>query len=102
LNFVLNPVAEKFVGGVIREDFGEPVKKATYAIALTCEVVGESRIRKVRAMMVRRELLLDFPYMESMPNLENPWHENRIVTLRKMSAAYKADPGHFLTLEVCV
>lgn len=102
LNFVLNPVAEKFVAGVVREDFGEPVKKATYAIALTCEVVGESRIRKVRAMMIRRELLLEFPYMESMPRLENPWHSDRIVTLRKMCAAYATNPELFLSLEVCV
>jgi hypothetical protein len=102
LNFVLNPVAEKFVAGVVQEDIGRPVQKATYALALTCEVVGDERIRKVRAMMLRRELLLDFPCMESMPQLENPWHEDRIVTLRKMSAAYKTSPELFLTLEICV
>ncbi|MFO0811368.1 MAG: hypothetical protein U0746_22290 [Gemmataceae bacterium] len=102
LNFVLNPVAEKFAVGVVKEDIGKPVQKATYAIGLTCEVVGESRIRKVRAMMIRRELLLDFPYMESMPTLENPWHADRIVTLRKMSAVYKTNPEQFLTIEVCV
>ena len=53
LNFVLNAVAEHFVGGHIRRDAGHPVTTVTYALFLTCELVGDERIRKVRAMLVR-------------------------------------------------
>ena len=102
LNFVLNPVAERFVSGVVREDAGEPVKKLTYALCLTCEATGDERIRKVRAMMIRRELLVNFPYADKLPDLENPWHVDRITTLRKLSQVFHSNPEQFLNIEVCV
>lgn len=102
LNFVLNSVAEHFVQGIIKMDAGQPVTKVTYALFLTCEQVGEERIRKVRAMLLRKELLENFPYPDSMPELENPWHADRIITLRHAAAAYKTNPELFLHLEVCV
>jgi hypothetical protein len=102
LNFVLNAVAEHFVAGQIKLDAGLPVTKVRYALFLTCELVGEERIRKVRAMLVRADLLEAFPYPDSLPRLENAWHDNRIATLRKAAALYKTEPDHFLTLEVCV
>jgi hypothetical protein len=102
LNFVLNAVAEHFVAGNVRQDAGQPVSVVRYALFLTCELVGEERIRKVRAMLVRRELLENFPYDDAMPRLENPWHEDRIKTLRAAAALFKKEPDNFLTLEVCV
>ena len=102
LNFVLNAVAEHFVAGNIRQDAGQPVTVLRYSLFLTCELVGEERIRKVRAMLVRRELLEDFPYPDTMPKLENPWHDDRIKTLRAAAALYKREPDQFLTVEVCV
>jgi hypothetical protein len=102
LNFVLNAVAEHFVDGQIRLDAGQPVTKVRYALFLTCELVGEERIRKVRAMLVRRDVLENFPYPDTLPKLENAWHDNRVVTLRKAADLYKREPDHFLTLEVCV
>jgi hypothetical protein len=102
LNFVLNAVAEHFVAGNIRQDTGQPVTVVRYALFLTCELVGEERIRKVRAMLIRRELLENFPYDDSMPQLENHWHEDRIKTLRAAAALFKKEPDNFLTLEVCV
>jgi hypothetical protein len=102
LNFVLNAVAEQFVTGQIKLDAGEKVTAVKYALFLTCEVVGDERIRKIRAMLVRRDLLENFPYLESLPQLENPWHEDRIKTLRRAAALYKTEPDLFLTLEVCV
>lgn len=101
LNFVLNAVAEHFVDGHIRRDAGLPVTKVTYALFLTCELVGEERIRKVRAMLVRREVLENFPYPDTMPELENPWHDDRIRTLRAAAALYKTEPDNFLMVEVC-
>jgi hypothetical protein len=102
LNFVLNAVAEHFVTGHIRQDAGQPVTLVKYALFLTCELVGDERIRKVRAMLVRQDLLLEFPFLESMPKLESHWHADRIKTLRYAAELYKKEPDNFLTLEVCV
>src|SRR5207248_2273319 len=102
LNFVLNAVAEQFVAGNIRQDTSQPVTVVKYALFLTCELVGEERIRKVRAMLIRRELLEDFPYHDSLPLLENSWHADRIKTLRAAAALFHKEPDNFLTLEVCV
>ncbi len=102
LNFVLNAVAEHFVAGQIRQDAGEKVTVVRYALFLTAELVGEERIRKVRAMLVKEELLRNFPYLDTMPKLENAWHEDRIKTLRKAAELYAKEPDYFLTLEVCV
>jgi hypothetical protein len=102
LNFVLNAVAEHFVAGNIRQDAGQSVNVVKYALFLTCELVGEERIRKIRAMMVRLDVLEKFPYTDTMPKLENPWHADRIKTLRAAAEQYRKEPDNFLTLEVCV
>jgi hypothetical protein len=102
LNYVLNAVAEHFSTGQLRQDAGVPITKVRYAIFLTCEMVGDERIRKVRAMLLREDLIKDFPYRESLPKLENPWHEDRIKTLRKAAELFAREPDHFLILEVCV
>jgi hypothetical protein len=102
LNFVLNAVAEPFALGHVRRDAGQPVTVVRYALFLTAELVGDERIRKVRAMLVREDHLREFPYPEGLPELENPWHETRVQTLRAAAAVYAADPSQFLTLEVCV
>jgi hypothetical protein len=102
LNFVLNAVAEHFVAGNIRQDAGQPVTVVKYALFLTCELVGDERIRKIRAMLVRLDVLANFPYPDALPKLENPWHADRIKTLRAAAEMFTKEPDHFLTLEVCV
>jgi hypothetical protein len=103
VNFVLNAVAEHFIAGQIRQDAGQPVTLVKYSLFLTCELVGDERVRKVRAMLLRTELLEDFPYgPENMPKFENPWHADRINTLRIAAARYKTEPDLFLTLEASV
>ncbi len=102
LNFVLNAVAEHFVAGQVKYDAGEKVTVVKYALFLTCELVGDERIRKVRAMLVKVEHLANFPYPDALPKLENPWHEDRIKTLRSAAALYAKEPDNFLTLEVCI
>jgi len=64
--------------------------------------LGEERIRKIRALMLRKDMLEKFPYEDVMPELENAWHSDRIITLRKAAAVYKTNPEYFLFLEVCV
>jgi hypothetical protein len=102
LNFVLNAVAEHFVVGQVRQDAGQPVTVVRYALFLTAELVGDERIRKVRAMLVKQEHLANFPYSDTMPKLENAWHEDRIRTLRRAAELYAREPDNFLMLEVCV
>jgi hypothetical protein len=53
-------------------------------------------------MLLRVDLLENFPYPDTMPQLENPWHADRIKTLRRASELYKSDPDLFLVIEVCV
>lgn len=102
LNFVLNAVAEPFALGQVARDAGKPVTVVRYALFLTAELVGDERIRKVRAMLVKVETLQNFPYPDAMPELENPWHAVRVETLRAAARVYAAEPDQFLTLEVCV
>jgi hypothetical protein len=102
LNFVLNAVAEQFAAGQVKRDAGVPVTAVTYALFLTCEQVGDERIRKVRTMLIQKKHLEDFPFPEEMPKLERPWHEDRVRTLRRAAAVYKSEPDQFLMLEVCI
>ena len=102
LNFVLNAVAERFSGDVMRYDAGQALKPVTYLLFLTCEVLGDDRIRKVRGMLLRKDLLENFPFAEGMPKLEQGWHSDRIVTLRRAAEMYKQEPDHFLSLEIYV
>jgi hypothetical protein len=102
LNFVLNAVAERFSSGPVRYDAGEPLRPVTYLVFLTCEVLDADRIRKVRAMMLRKELLEDFPFVDAMPKLERDWHRDRIVTLRRAAEIYRSEPDHFLPIEIYV
>ena len=48
------------------------------------------------------DLLADFPYNDSLPKLENPWHADRIVTLRQAAELYAKEPDNFLPLEIYV
>jgi hypothetical protein len=102
LNFVLNAVAERFNGGLVRYDAGEPLRPVVYLLFLTCEVVGEDRIHKVRAMMLRKDLMEAFPYGDALPKLEREWHRDRIVTLRLAAEAYRREPDNFMPVEIYV
>jgi hypothetical protein len=102
LNFVVNAIAEHFSAGAVRREAGEPVRVVRYALFLTCEVVEAGRIRKVRAMLIRPELLKEFPYAVTMPALERPWHDVRVRTLRQAADLYHKQPDHFVEVEICV
>lgn len=102
LNFVLNAVAERFSGDLMRYDAGKPLQPVTYLLFLTCEVLGDDRIRKVRAMMLRKDLLENFPYPDSTPKLERQWHSDRVVTLRRAATLYKTEPDNFMAIEIYI
>ena len=100
LNAVLNEVAEHYSVGVLRRDLGHDVKSATYLICLTNEKAGEIRTQKIRALVVRKDLLMALP--EKQPKLESPNHVSRWTTLQTMKVEYERDPSQFLTVELCL
>jgi hypothetical protein len=100
LNFVLSSFSERFSAGVIRYDAGIPVQALNYRLFLTCEKVGNDRIHKVRALLLREELLRDFPYHDRMPELEDPSHADRIVTLRTAAKMFTTHPHYFMRVEI--
>ncbi len=109
LNAVLNLVAERFSPGeIVRDAAGVDAtirkpKKIKYLLCLTCEAYGESRrlrTRKIRAMMLRRELLLNLP--DEPPRFEHPHHSQRWDTLKSLAAAYPQQPEAFIELELCL
>lgn len=100
LNAVLNELSERFAAGWLRRDLGQQVRGETYLICLTCEAAGAMRQRKVRAMVVRRDLLLNLPGGE--PTYEAPTHVTRWETLRFLAAEHGRNPWKFLEVELCL
>ena len=100
LNAVLNEVSEQFAAGQVRAELGHDVRRADFLIALTCERAGEVRTQKVRAMVVRVDLLTKLP--EKRPKLESSNHATRWKTLQTLAKRYAADPESFLRVEVCL
>lgn len=100
LNAVLNEIAEKFAEGQIRRDLGLPVEVGTYLICLTCERAGAVRTQKVRAMIIRKNLLTNLP--KEMPRFESPTHSTRWETLQFLAKSYRTTPHQFLEVELCL
>lgn len=100
LNAVLNSLSETFADGLFRRDAGKPCEILRYVICLTNESDGEIRTRKIRAMVIRKDTLLNLP--EKRPVLESPNHAIRWVTLQQMQKGFIADPGNFIEVEIVV
>ena len=99
LNAVLNEISEQFAVGSVRQDLGLPVTCDEYLICLTSEADGGIRMRKVRALVIKKSLLVKLP--EQQPELERPSHATRWQTLHKLAKAYQADPERFLAVTIC-
>ena len=100
LNSVLNDLSEQFSLGLVKRDIGGPVHSAKYLFALTCEAEGEMKTRKIRAMVIKKSLLLNLP--EEMPKLETPRLITRWGTLKFMAAEYARNPDRFCEVELAV
>lgn len=100
LNAVLNEISERFAAGFIKREMGVPVNAAVYLICLTYENAGELKTRKIRAMIIRKTLLLNLPL--EPPQFERPHHGTRYETLKRMAVAYASDPTVFLEVEICI
>jgi hypothetical protein len=101
LNYILNATAEHFSAASVRADLGIPTLSAKYALFLTCEPATDERHRKIRAMLLKRDLMENFPYDDgALPKLERPHHADRIKTLRVASRKFKENPELFPMLEL--
>ncbi len=100
LNAVLNELSEQFAAGLLAREAGKEVRATQYLICLTNECDGELRTRKLRAMVVRRELLLNLP--EEPPQFESPHHRIRWKTLQQLSQRQAKEPWRFLEVELVV
>lgn len=98
LNSVLNELSEQFAEGLLKREAGRPVDAIRYLICLTNECDGDLRTRKVRAMVIRKELLLNLP--ETQPSLESPNHAIRWRTLQQMQKIYASEPWRFIEAEL--
>ncbi len=98
LNGVLNEISEKFADGLLRRDLGLPVTGGRYLMCLTFEVAGSVRTRKVRAMLVRKDVLEALP--AECPALASPNHVTRWSTLQAMAKAWGARKHLFQELEL--
>lgn len=101
LNAVLNEISEQFASGQIRRDMGLPVTIRNYLICLTCEVAGDLRTRKIRAMVVGRDVLEKLLEAEP-PVLEHPRHQTRWNTLKSLAVEFAKNPHQFLDVELCM
>ena len=101
LNSVLNEISEQFAEGHLRRDMGLPVTMRKYLVCLTCECAGDVRTRKVRAMVIAREVLEKLLVNEPPP-LEHARHQTRWQTLQILAAEYVKNPHQFLEVELCV
>ena len=100
LNAVLNELSERFAAGWLRKDLGEEVRSARFLVALTAEVKGSAKTHKVRAMVMRKDALLDLPAVT--PRFEAPTHDTRWETLNFLAAEYRRNPWRFLEVELCL
>ncbi|MDA1230823.1 MAG: hypothetical protein O2856_08615 [Planctomycetota bacterium] len=100
LNAVLNELSETFAEGLFKREAGKPHEAIRYLICLTNECDGEVRTRKVRAMVIRKDMLVNLP--KDQPALESPNHAIRWKTLQHMQKAYAADSSHFIEAEIVV
>lgn len=100
LNAVLNELSETFAEGLFRREAGRPHDALRYLICLTNECDGDVRTRKIRAMVIRRDTLLNLP--TEQPALESPNHAVRWKTLQQMQKKLMTDPAAFIEAEIVV
>jgi len=99
LNAVLNEISERYSMGHIARDMDMPVTSRTYLICLTNEVAGEVRTRKIRAMVVQKDLLLGGELDKPLA-LERPNHGTRLDTLARMRERYTTDADLFMEIDL--
>jgi len=92
LNPVLNAISERFAEGYVRREAGTGATEQTYLLFLTCENEEGAAVRqrKVRAMMIREQVLLST--IDITPVFRNEFQKARWETLRKISEELATNP----------
>jgi hypothetical protein len=98
LNAVLNELSEQFADGLLAREAGKSVTSVQYVICLTNECDGDTRTRKIRALVTRRDLLTKLP--DEKPKFESPHHHIRWETMLHLAEMYKKEPWQFLDVEL--
>jgi hypothetical protein len=98
LNCVLNEVSERFADGHLRRDLGYPVVSDSYLMCLTRERAEDLRTNKIRAMLIKKSLLLALPSKE--PGYEHPVHRIRFQTLTRLRELHAEEPDSFVELQL--
>jgi len=91
LNDIANCLECRTFKGALHADAGLPHHEETYLIGLTCEKRRDIRLRKIRALIIRKDKLQDsfFPYLKPEELvLEKPHHRVRWETLQRMRRHY--------------
>ena len=71
-----------------------------YLIWPTNECDGDIRTRKLRALVIRRDLLLNLP--EETPAFDSPTHSIRWKTLQQLHLQYQAELWRVMAPELVV
>ncbi|MCA9057161.1 MAG: hypothetical protein KDA85_01620 [Planctomycetaceae bacterium] len=100
LNAVLNELSEQFAEGLLRRDAEMPCRAIRYVLCLTNESDGDLRTRKIRAMVIRRDLLTNLP--KDQPKMERAHHSIRWRTLQQMQATLMKEPWRFIDVELVI
>ena len=98
LNSVVNELSSLCAQGFIADDLGATVRRGSYIVCLTCERGADVRTRKVRAILVRKEVLFALP--ESMPSLDREQDVVRWKTLQSLAADYPKRPWRYVEVEL--
>ncbi|MEX0717889.1 MAG: hypothetical protein WD066_14945 [Planctomycetaceae bacterium] len=86
LNAVLNEISERCALGTLAADMGLPVRRAPYVFGLTCERDDDVKVRKLRIMLVRSELIERIRGKKAAAaKFESPSHHVRWRTLQTMA-----------------
>lgn len=103
LNAVLNVISERFAEGYVKREAGLGAEH-TYLMFLTSEGGNEVRQRKVRAMLIREDLLLK-TRSDDPPRFRNEFHGHRWASLRAVADEWVASDGQskrIRTISICV
>lgn len=93
LRACLNVLSEKSASVYLAQAVGVPVKTATFVFGITCEKEEAVRTRKIRVILIAKDLLQKHfvPAAPEPPDafkLEHPLHKLRIETLKRLGELF--------------
>jgi hypothetical protein len=90
---VLNELSERYSDGIVDRAAGRPCRAVDLVFCMTFEPYGTVRVRKLRVMVVKPDVLARFgdeSFCESL-RVVTPVHRDRIRTLRSLHALHERE-----------